>query len=87
MRALQGYLRALVTPHLAVRGVRVALFVGTLLFVINHGAAVRSGTMTQARWISAGLTYLVPYAVSIHGQFMGQGGRLGARRQSKNRHV
>jgi hypothetical protein len=33
---------------------------------------VRSG-MTQARWLSAGLTYLVPYAVSIHGQYMGRG--------------
>ena len=73
MKAVNGYLRALVTPHLASRGVRVAFVIGTLLFAINHGAAVRSGTMTQARWISAGLTYLVPYAVSIHGQYMGRG--------------
>jgi hypothetical protein len=57
---------------MARRAVRVALVIGTLLFVINHGAAVRSG-MTQARWLSAGLTYLVPYAVSIHGQYMGRG--------------
>jgi hypothetical protein len=74
MNVIEGYLRALVTPRLAVRAVRVALVVGTVLFVINHGAAVRSGNMTQARWISAGLTYLVPYAVSIHGQYMGSGG-------------
>jgi hypothetical protein len=72
MQAVKGYLRALTTPYLAVRAVRVALFIGTLLFVINHGAALRSGTMTQARWISAGLTYLVPYAVSIHGQYLGR---------------
>jgi len=72
MKAVQGYLAALVTPPLARRAVRVALFVGTVLFLINHGAAVRTGTMTQARWISAGLTYLVPYAVSIHGQYLGQ---------------
>lgn len=72
MQAMKGYLTALVTPHLAVRAVRVALVIGTLLFAINHGAAVRSGTMTQTRWISAGLTYLVPYAVSIHGQYMGR---------------
>jgi hypothetical protein len=77
MEAVNGYLRALVTPHLASRAVRVAFVIGTLLFAINHGAAVRSRTMTQARWISAGLTYLVPYAVSIHGQFMGQGGSKG----------
>lgn len=77
MQAIKGYFVALVTPRLAVRAVRVALVIGTLLFVINHGAAVRSGTMTQARWISAGLTYLVPYAVSIHGQYLGQGGSRG----------
>lgn len=87
MEAVNGYLRALVTPHLASRAVRVAFVIGTLLFAINHGAAVRSGTMTQARWISAGLTYLVPYAVSIHGQFMGQGSRLGSGKQSKTRRV
>jgi hypothetical protein len=73
MQAIKGYLRALVNPPMARRAVRVALVIGTLLFVINHGAAVRSGTMTQARWLSAGLTYLVPYAVSIHGQYMGRG--------------
>ncbi|MBE9140342.1 nitrate/nitrite transporter NrtS [Nodosilinea sp. LEGE 07088] len=72
MKAIKGYLAALVIPQLAVRAVRVALVIGTLLFVINHGAAVRSRTMTQARWISAGLTYLVPYAVSIHGQYIGR---------------
>jgi hypothetical protein len=75
MDAIDGYLRALVTPHLAVRGVRVAMVVGTVLFVINHGEAVRSGTMTQSRWISAALTYLVPYAVSIHGQHLGRSQR------------
>lgn len=80
MEAVKGYFAALVTPRLAVRAVRVALVIGTLLFVINHGAAVRTGTMTQARWISAVLTYLVPYAVSIHGQFIGRGGSRGAQK-------
>ncbi|MGB3309881.1 MAG: nitrate/nitrite transporter NrtS [Nodosilinea sp.] len=86
MQTIKRYFVALATPHLAVRALRVALVVGTLLFVINHGAAVRSGTMTQARWISAGLTYLVPYAVSIHGQYMGRGGSLGAGKEGKNLH-
>ncbi|MBD1876014.1 nitrate/nitrite transporter NrtS [Nodosilinea sp. FACHB-131] len=78
MEAVYGYLRALVTPPMASRAVRVAFVIGTLLFAINHGAAVRAGTMTRARWYSAGLTYLVPYAVSIHGQYLGQGGSRGA---------
>ncbi|BAW97683.1 hypothetical protein NIES970_26380 [[Synechococcus] sp. NIES-970] len=48
--------------------VRVALIVGTLLFGINHGSAVLGGNMNRARWVSAGLTYVVPYCVNLHGQ-------------------
>lgn len=49
---------------------RVALFIGTLLFTINHGWATANGQMTQSRWVSALLTYCVPFLVSIHGQSM-----------------
>lgn len=49
---------------------RVALIVGSLLFTINHGAALVQGKMTKGRWVSALLTYCVPYAVSIHGQYV-----------------
>lgn len=52
--------------------VRVALVVGSILFTINHGAAVAKGEMTKGRWISAALTYCVPYAVSVHGQYIAQ---------------
>ncbi|NET35139.1 MAG: hypothetical protein F6K19_24450 [Cyanothece sp. SIO1E1] len=48
--------------------IRIALVVGSILFAINHGAALFTGKMTRARWLSAGLTYLTPYAVSIYGQ-------------------
>ncbi|MBD0387600.1 MAG: nitrate/nitrite transporter NrtS [Nostoc sp. C3-bin3] len=40
------------------------------LFVINHGAAFVKGQMNRDRWISASLTYLVPYIVNIHGQYI-----------------
>ncbi|BAD79575.1 nitrate/nitrite transporter NrtS [Synechococcus elongatus] len=50
--------------------VRVALFIGTLLFTINHGWATANGQMTQSRWVSALLTYCVPFLVSLHGQSM-----------------
>lgn len=49
--------------------IRVALIVGTLLFGINHGSALMEGSMTRTRWISAGLTYIVPYCVNLHGQW------------------
>ncbi|NMF86330.1 nitrate/nitrite transporter NrtS [Nodosilinea sp. P-1105] len=70
MKAIKGYGLALVTPQLAAKAAKVALVVGTVLLVINHGRAIRAGTMSRDRWISAALTYLVPYAVSIHGQYM-----------------
>lgn len=47
---------------------RVALFVGTVLFTINHGTAVVNDEMSSERWISGLLTYMVPFMVSIHGQ-------------------
>lgn len=49
--------------------VKVALVVGSILFIINHGVAVVDGTMTPQRWFSGLLTYLVPYFVNIHGQY------------------
>ena len=47
---------------------KVALIVGSVLFVINHGMAVYENKMTGARWASAVLTYLVPYCVYIIGK-------------------
>jgi hypothetical protein len=69
MKQVRGYLASLSDPKLAKTAVRVALVIGSLLFTINHGMALVKGKMTKERWISACLTYLVPYAVSIHGQF------------------
>jgi hypothetical protein len=70
MKQVKDYLTSLTNPRLAKTAVQVALVIGSLLFTINHGAALVKGEMTKERWISAGLTYLVPYAVNIHGQFI-----------------
>ncbi|MEH2252324.1 nitrate/nitrite transporter NrtS [Nostoc sp.] len=56
---------------------KVALFIGSLLFTINHGWAVLTGQMTSERWISVSLTYIVPYMVSIDGQHIGRKGHIG----------
>ncbi|MEB3883352.1 nitrate/nitrite transporter NrtS [Lyngbya sp. CCY1209] len=48
----------------------VAAVVGTLLFAINHGCVLVKGQMTRDRWISAPLTYAVPYGVNVHGQLI-----------------
>lgn len=58
------------TPDMLQASLRVCLFVGTLLFVINHGAALSQGEMSRDRWLSGILTYCVPFSVSLHGQCM-----------------
>jgi hypothetical protein len=65
---MKGYLVSLFDKEFIPTGVKTALFVGSLLFLINHGAATLRGEMTRDRWISGGLTYLMPYLVNVYGQ-------------------
>jgi hypothetical protein len=64
------YLQSLFDPELMPTALRVALIVGSVVFVINHGWALVQGQMTRSRWVSGALTYLVPYMVNIHGQYV-----------------
>lgn len=64
-----SYLRSLMNPAMAPTALRVAAFVGTLLFAINHGPSLLNGTMDSGRWGAGALTYLVPYLVNVHGQW------------------
>jgi membrane protease YdiL (CAAX protease family) len=66
------YLFSLFDRQLMPTAFKVALLIGSLLFAINHGWALLTGQMTSERWISAILTYIVPYMVNIHGQFIGR---------------
>lgn len=43
---------------------KIALVVGTILAVINHGDSILGGDITYAIAIKVLLTYLVPYGVS-----------------------
>ena len=63
------FLTQLTNPMFASSAIRVALVVGSILFTINHGAALIQGNMTLDRWLSALLTYCIPYIVNIHGQY------------------
>lgn len=63
------FLLALRDPDFYPGAVRVAVSVGSLLFIINHGPALIRQEMTPTRWISALLTYIVPYVVNIHGRY------------------
>jgi hypothetical protein len=69
------YWHSLRDPKFTPTALRVALVIGSLLFIINHGAALWQRQMTQQRWLSGLLTYIVPYCVSIHGQYTHQSKR------------
>jgi hypothetical protein len=63
------YLASLFDPEFVSTGLKTALVVGSLLFIINHGLSLSRGEMTIDRWISVSITYLMPYLVSVYGQY------------------
>ena len=69
MNAIKEYLGSLFDQEFMPTGVKTALVVGSLLFLINHGAAFWRGEMNLERWASALLSYLMPYLVSVYGQY------------------
>jgi hypothetical protein len=51
---------------------KMALVVGTLLAVINHGQAIVTGHFTSDRLLPLLLTYCVPFAVAMYSQIQGK---------------
>ena len=45
---------------------RVALFVGTVLALINHGSALLAMALSREQVLQIALTYVVPYGVSTY---------------------
>lgn len=66
---LKGYVGSLVNPKFVPTGIKTAIVVGTILFVINHGPALVQQQMTRDRWLAVLLTYVMPYLVNVHGQY------------------
>lgn len=58
----------LVNRELAPTAIKFALIVGSFISITNYGAALLTGKMTRGDWIALGVTYLIPYTVSIYGQ-------------------
>jgi len=46
------------------RAFKVAMLVGSILAVINHGDALLSGDASAMVWIKIVLTFVVPYCVA-----------------------
>jgi hypothetical protein len=51
---------------------RVALVVGTILNLINHFDLLLGAPLSNMTLVQVGLTYVVPYCVSTHGQVFGR---------------
>lgn len=60
---MKRLIRILLDRRFAPTAVRVSSVVGSILFTINHGAALVRGEMIGTRWLSGLITYLVPYSV------------------------
>lgn len=69
MKSVQEYLSSLFDREFIPTGLKTALVVGSLLFCINHGFAFLRQDMTYERWISVFLSYIMPYLVSVYGQY------------------
>jgi membrane-associated PAP2 superfamily phosphatase len=52
--------------------IRMALVIGTILGIINHGQAIVTGHFTSDRLFSLLLTYCVPFSVSLFSQIQGK---------------
>ena len=50
----------------------IALFVGTLLSLINQGSVIFGGNATDITWLRVGMNYVVPFCVSSSGFFASQ---------------
>jgi hypothetical protein len=57
---------AVLYPPVRQRAVRVALVVGSVLFLINQADIVARGDLSAIVAVKVGLTYLVPYSVSTY---------------------
>ena len=63
---MHKYLAIALSNEVAVTALRLALVVGTILALINHGAEILQGTLTKGNIYQIALTYLVPYSVSTY---------------------
>ncbi|NJK29831.1 MAG: nitrate/nitrite transporter NrtS [Acaryochloris sp. RU_4_1] len=75
MRFWKGFFASLISPEVTPSAFKVAVVVGSVLFIINHGKALMTGQMNGDRWFSVALTYVVPYLVNAHGQYVAKNRR------------
>lgn len=60
----QSALSLALSKTIVTRALKVALIVGTLLAMINHGDKMLTFSIAFQDWMKIALSYLVPYVVS-----------------------
>ena len=60
----QGFFALALSRPVAIRAIKVALIVGTILAIINQGDKIFAMSLTSQAVVQIILTYLVPYSVS-----------------------
>ncbi len=63
---MNKYLTIALSSEVVGTALRLALVVGTILALINHGTEILQGTLTKGNIYQMALTYLVPYSVSTY---------------------
>lgn len=61
-----GFLDLAMRRSAVLRAVKVSLFVGSILAVVNHADIVFAGNANASTFLKIALTYLVPYGVSTY---------------------
>jgi hypothetical protein len=62
----QSFFALAVSRQIVTAALKVALFVGTVLALINHGASILAMSLTGENVMQIILTYFVPYCVSTY---------------------
>ena len=60
------WLKIALQKNILTRALKVALVVGSILMLINHGDVILSNGLSIKEFIKITLTYLVPYCVSTY---------------------
>jgi hypothetical protein len=64
--AIPGFLALAGTSGVVLSSLKIALVVGSILALINHGPAILGLNLTGRSFLQILLTYMVPYSVSTY---------------------
>jgi thiamine transporter ThiT len=67
---MKTFLKHATMKHNLLRALKVGLFVGVILGIINHYDMFLSGNFELQRFVQIVLTFFVPFLVSLHGAAM-----------------